>query len=188
MLEKSVLELIPAGRDVSIERDVFPRLVGEGLFSRRLEGYWMDIGTPERYLESCWDILCRRVETEPGARVDGDCVYVDAAAGIAPDTEIRGPAFVEAGASVAAGARIGPRAVIGAGCEIGERARLSGTALHPGCTIGAGAVCEEAILARGAIVAEGATVPRGAVIGAGATITASASLGPGARVQPGETA
>ena len=53
----SVLELIPPGRAVSIEREVFPRLVGQGLYGRRLEGYWMDIGTPERYLQASWDIL-----------------------------------------------------------------------------------------------------------------------------------
>ena len=46
VLERSVLDLIPAGRDVSIEREVFPRLVGDGLYGVRLEGYWMDIGTP----------------------------------------------------------------------------------------------------------------------------------------------
>ena len=64
MLEPSVLDLIPEGRAVSIEREVFPRLVGKGLYGHRLEGYWMDIGTPERYLQASWDILERRVETD----------------------------------------------------------------------------------------------------------------------------
>ena len=59
-----MLDLIPPGRAVSIEREVFPRLVGHGLYGRRLEGYWMDIGTPERYLQASWDILEGRVETE----------------------------------------------------------------------------------------------------------------------------
>ena len=59
-----MLDLIPRGRAVSIEREVFPRLVGQGLYGRRLEGYWMDIGTPERYLQASWDILEGAVETE----------------------------------------------------------------------------------------------------------------------------
>ncbi|MDX6603703.1 MAG: mannose-phosphate guanylyltransferase, partial [Solirubrobacterales bacterium] len=63
-LERSVLELVPPGREVSIEREVFPRLIGGGLAARRLEGYWMDIGTPRRYLQASWDILEGRVETE----------------------------------------------------------------------------------------------------------------------------
>ena len=63
VLERSVLDLIPPGRAVSIEREVFPRLVGEGLSALLLDGYWMDIGTPERYLQASWDILEGRVET-----------------------------------------------------------------------------------------------------------------------------
>ena len=63
VLERSVLDLIPPEREVSIEREVFPRLVGDGLCALRLDGYWMDIGTPERYLQASWDILEGRVET-----------------------------------------------------------------------------------------------------------------------------
>ena len=64
VIERSALELIPPGRAVSIEREVFPRLVGQGLYGRRLDGYWMDIGTPERYLQASWDILEGTVATE----------------------------------------------------------------------------------------------------------------------------
>ena len=188
VLEKSVLDLVPPDEDVSIEREVFPRLVGDGLYSERLEGYWMDIGTPERYLDACWDILCGRVETEPGARVDGDHVYVDADAEVEEEVGISGPAFVEAGATLRRGARLGDRVVIGSGSMIGARARVRGSALHEGCSVGEGAVVEGAILAAGAIVEAGATVPERSVIGAGAKITANASLGPGAKVQPGEVA
>ena len=75
VLERSVLDLIPPGENVSIEREVFPRLVGEGLHGLRLDGYWMDIGTPERYLQASWDILEGRVETRveptsPGVLID----------------------------------------------------------------------------------------------------------------------
>jgi hypothetical protein len=51
------LSALISGRAVSIEREVFPRLVGQGLYSRRLEGYWMDIGTPERYLQGTFEQL-----------------------------------------------------------------------------------------------------------------------------------
>ena len=65
VLERSVLDLIPPGEEVSIERDVFPRLVGDGLHGTCLDGYWMDIGTPERYLQASWDIL-ERPGRDPG--------------------------------------------------------------------------------------------------------------------------
>ena len=73
VIEPQVLDLIPRGRAVSIEREIFPRLVGQGLYGRRLEGYWMDIGTPERYLQATWDILDGTVETELAG--DGDPVH-----------------------------------------------------------------------------------------------------------------
>ena len=57
MLERSVLDLLAPEQPASIERDVFPRLVGEGLYAYVGEGYWLDIGTPERYLEGTFDIL-----------------------------------------------------------------------------------------------------------------------------------
>ena len=62
-LTRPVLNLIPPGENVSIERDVFPRLVGNRLHGLLLDGYWMDIGTPERYLQASWDILEGRVAT-----------------------------------------------------------------------------------------------------------------------------
>ena len=60
---------IPAGRAVSFEREVFPSLVGHGLYGLELEGYWLDIGTPERYLQATRDILSGEVETavQPGS-------------------------------------------------------------------------------------------------------------------------
>jgi mannose-1-phosphate guanylyltransferase len=188
MLEKSVLDMIPPGVDFSIERQVWPELVGDGLYSQRLEGYWVDIGTPPRYLDACWDILGGEVESEPGKLVDGDFTYVDADADVDSSAEIGRRVFVEPGAKIAAGAVIGPRAVIGRESLIGERAKIERSALHAGCTIGAGATVTGAILSAGVTVEEGATVPEGAVIGAGATITPSASLGKGAKVDPEETA
>jgi NDP-sugar pyrophosphorylase family protein len=66
VLERSVIDAIPPNRMVSIEREIFPHLVGRGLYGHRLDGYWMDIGTPERYLQASWDILERRVQTSTG--------------------------------------------------------------------------------------------------------------------------
>ena len=75
VLERSVLELLEAGAPASIERDVFPRLVGNGLYGHVSQGYWKDIGTPERYLEATFDILEGSVATEV-ARADGRLVRV----------------------------------------------------------------------------------------------------------------
>jgi mannose-1-phosphate guanylyltransferase len=186
VLERSVLDLIPDGRAVSIEREVFPRLVGAGLFSLRLEGYWMDIGTPERYLQASWDILERRVETDLGAAIGDDGTWVEDGVHVDATSNLAAPVHVQHGVEIDGGATIGPRAVIGHGTEVHERARVAGSVVLGGCWIGPGAVVEDAILASGVRVGEGATVAAGAVIGEGARIAPRTSLEANARVGPGE--
>jgi mannose-1-phosphate guanylyltransferase len=143
-LERSVLDLIPPGRKMSIEREVFPRLVGQGLYATMLDGYWMDIGTPERYLQATWDILEGRVETmvEP----TGPGMYVDPAAEIAES------------------AVVGPRAVLGPRCRIESGVEVRESVLLEGCVAEMGARVSRSILAAGARVEAGAALD-GAVVG-----------------------
>lgn len=138
VLERSVLELIPPGQNVSIEREVFPRLVGDGLCALRLNGYWKDIGTPERYLEATWDILEGRVATEVRATAPG--------------------LFLAAECAIADSARVGPRAVVSTGCVVESEATVEGSVLLDGCTVGAGARVSGSVLAAGATVEPGAEV------------------------------
>ncbi|MDQ4041795.1 MAG: nucleotidyltransferase family protein, partial [Actinomycetota bacterium] len=77
VLERDVLDLIPSGKACSIEREVFPRLVGEGLYGFAGEGYWLDIGTPDRYLQATFDILERNVRTAAGDRLGAGFLSVD---------------------------------------------------------------------------------------------------------------
>ena len=186
VLERSVIDLIPPGRAVSIEREVFPRLVGQGLYSRRLEGYWMDIGTPERYLQASWDILGRRVQTETGERVNGDGLLVEESVRVDPSADVLAPALIERGVEVDSGAKVGGRVVLGRGSEVRAGATVRDSVVLSGCRIGPGAVVEGSILASGVQVGEGARVAPGAVIGEGAHIDPNASLDEGARVAPGE--
>jgi mannose-1-phosphate guanylyltransferase len=144
VLERSVLDLIPAGSEVSIEREVFPQLVGDGLHGLLLEGYWMDIGTPGRYLQASWDILEGRVRT-----------------GVRPTAP---GLFVAPGAVVDAAATVGPRAVLSPGCELAAGAEVRGSVLHAGCSVGPGARVLDSILAPGVSVGAGAEV-RDAVLG-----------------------
>jgi mannose-1-phosphate guanylyltransferase len=187
VLERAVADLIPPGRAVSIEREIFPRLVGQGLFGLRLDGYWMDIGTPERYLQATWDILTGAVETEVSARVDTDGVGVDAGAEVDPAAVLAGPVLVESGARVAA-ASLGPRAVLGEGSRVAGGARITGSVLHPRCRVGADAVIEDSILGAGVEVGDRAEVGQGSVIGDGARIEAGAVVADDARLQPGGVA
>jgi mannose-1-phosphate guanylyltransferase len=135
VLERSVLDRVPAGENVSIERDVFPRLVGAGLQAVPLEGYWMDIGTPERYLQASWDILEGAVATRVNPSAPG--------------------VFVDPSAEVDAAATLGPRAVVGPGCRLEEGCEVRESVLLGRCRIGEGA------LVVGSILSEGVEVPAG---------------------------
>jgi len=136
VLERSVLDLVPAGQAISIEREVFPRLVGDGLCGLLLEGYWMDIGAPDRYLQASWDILESRVETRVRATAPGLLIGADAA--------------IDEKASV------GPRAVVSGGCRIDSGAEVEDSVLLDGCTVGRDAGVRGSILAPGAEVEPGA--------------------------------
>src|SRR4051794_39728416 len=110
VLEKSVLDLLVAGEPASIERDVFPELVGRGLFGHVSHGYWKDIGTPERYLEATFDILEGSVATQVGERLGSSFVFVDG--DVVNSGRIVPAALVESGCRIGAETRIGGRAVL----------------------------------------------------------------------------
>jgi mannose-1-phosphate guanylyltransferase len=167
LLERSVLDLIPPDQAVSIEREVFPRLVGEGLYGVRLDGYWIDIGTPDRFLQANWDILERRVDTVIGERLDPNGLLVEDGAEVSGDATVEGPALLGTGASVAAGATVGPRAGLGPGCVVGENARIEGSVLLAGCRVGEGASVIDSILSAQVEVAAAAQVEPGSVLGEG---------------------
>jgi mannose-1-phosphate guanylyltransferase len=185
VLERSLLAEVPEGREVSIEREVFPRLVGRGLVGVRLEGYWMDIGTPERYLQATWDILEGNVDTVVGRRLGTSFRSIAHDVEAAGSARIVPPALIQAGTRIAADARVGSLAVVGRGCEIGEGSVVESAVLHDRCRIGAGAVVSDAILAAGVEIGEGTRIDRGAVIGERARVGARNRLSNGARVSPG---
>jgi mannose-1-phosphate guanylyltransferase len=163
VLERSVVDLIPAGRAVSFEREVFPQMVGNGLYGWAADGYWIDIGTPERYLEATWDLLAGRVEsTLPDRDETGSLVYEG---------------------SLTSGAHIGPQSVLGPHSSVGADAAVERSVLHERVVVGTDAVIRESIVGAGARIGEGARM-QDAVIGAGAVIEAGTQLEPGARIDP----
>jgi mannose-1-phosphate guanylyltransferase len=144
VLEREVLDRIPPGESVSIERSVFPQLVGNGLHGLRLDGYWVDIGTPERYLQASWDILEGRVRTRVEPTAPG--LFVAADAEVSSAATIGSRAVISTGCRVAAGAEI-RESVLLAGCTVGESARVVGSILAPGVEVAAGAELLDAVAA-----------------------------------------
>jgi mannose-1-phosphate guanylyltransferase len=185
VLEREVLDLVPADRNVSIEREVWPRLIGAGLYGFPSESYWLDIGTPERYLQGTFDIIEGNVVTAVQERLGSGYLAVDEGA------EVRGrvipPAVIERGVSVAEGAHVGSLVVLGQDVAIGPGSTVERSVIMNGAEIGAGCTLRDCIVAAGCRVGAGTRITGGAVLGEGVTVGADNVIAHGARIFPGVT-
>ncbi len=185
VLERSVLALLEPGRRASIERDVFPRLVGNGLHARVSDDYWIDIGTPARYLRGTFDILdgvvATRVQERLGPRLRA----------VADDVENAGhviaPAIVEAGCRIGEDARVGSRTMLEPGVSVGRGSVVERAVVLRGATIGEDCVLRDCVVGPGVRIGDGTRVERLAMIGEDVTIGAGNVVTHGARVFPGVT-
>ncbi len=182
VLDRRVLDLIPADRNVSIEREVWPRLVGNGLFAYAGDADWLDIGTPERYLQATFDILEGNVKTAVTERLGSD--FVDVADHVEASGRIVPPALVERGCRIAEGAHVGSLVVLGEGVQVGEGSKIERSVVLNGTEIGPGCTLQDCIVAAGVRIGEGTVVSGGAVLGEGVTVGARNVLTRGVRVFP----
>jgi mannose-1-phosphate guanylyltransferase len=184
ILEREVLDgMAPAGTNISIERDVFPKLVGHGLHGYEASGYWMDIGTPARYLQATYDILEGKVNTNVGTRLTA------AGMRLLPDGGVPGriaaPVLIADGCGIAATASIGGRVVLGQGVQIGAGSTVEDSVLLDGVTVGARTHISGAIISSGVVIGDRCTIDRQAMLGEGVRVGDDNVLTAGARVFPG---
>ncbi|MFL5822935.1 MAG: sugar phosphate nucleotidyltransferase [Solirubrobacteraceae bacterium] len=184
ILERSVLkEMPPPPSNVSIEREVFPALVGRGLFGFEAQGYWIDIGTPERYLQGTFDILEGNVRTDMSAALDeGHGVLAD---GARIDGRAVAPAVIGEGSTVAASATVGGRAVMGRNVTVGPGSHIEDAVLLDGVTVGSSTRIRASIIGPRASLGDHCVLEGGVVLGEGVTLGDENLLRAGARVFPG---
>jgi mannose-1-phosphate guanylyltransferase len=182
VLERSVVDMIEADRSVSIEREIWPRLVGQGLFGFPSDAYWLDIGTPERYLQGTFDIIEGNVQTDVLERLGTG--YMSVAEDAVLTGRVIPPAVVERGCEIGAGAHVGSLVVLGDCVTVGEGARIERSVVLQGSEIGAGCVLTDCIVAAGVRVGERSVISDGAVLGEGVTVGADNVLSRGVRVFP----
>lgn len=164
VLEPEALDRVPPGQPVSIERATFPDLIasGEPVFGFVSRSYWMDLGTPEKYLRATFDALEGRIE---------GLSYV------AP--------HVDPSASVSLRAHLGRWVVVGPDAEVGDEAEVEDSVLLAGASVGVGARVRDSIVGPRAAVGDGAAL-LGGVLAEGARVQAG-RITEGARVSAGET-
>jgi mannose-1-phosphate guanylyltransferase len=190
LLDPAVLERIPHGQNVSIERETFPRLLasGEKLYALATDDYWIDIGRPEHYHAIHRDVLdgLLRLGTLADPSAQHGRFYLPGQAGV-PDN-ILPPSFLGAGVTLAAGAVAGPYAVLGNNVRLGSKATVSRSILWENTVVEAGAVIEKAIVASDARIGRDATIQPGAVIGHRTIIAPETIVPPDARITAEATA
>jgi len=187
LFQPEVLDHIPNEKmDGSIERLVMPALIADGrlVLGYPSDAYWMDVGTPERYLQVTRDLLSERL---PGWAPDGISLHP----WVGELSQIYTGARIDAPALLGERVRIGGQAiligpiVLGDDTVVRENALVEGSVLWDNVRIGSSAVVRNSIIGSGCWVGDDAVVEN-AVLANGAKVQRGVRLANGARLEPGE--
>jgi len=182
VLERQVLNMIPEGQEVSIEREIFPQLQAMGRLSAFVSSaYWRDIGTPRSYLAASNDVLS-------GAVGRGDFfkqLSLDQSVNLSKDVSLLPPVSIGGRCEIGAGATIGGRSSLGEGCFVAEGAIVEGSILFDGVQVGEGTIIRNSIVGPGAIVHPNCVVRGLSVLGAGCIVEEGNLLDCGVRINSG---
>lgn len=178
LLEREVLDRIPADRPISIERETFPELIaaGESLYAYTTDDYWIDLGRPEAYLGAHRHIFDGAMTLGLTPDIDGPGRET------IPASAVRPPVFIGHGCRIAPDAVVGPYTVVGDGCEIAAGAIVEDSLLWDGVSVERDARLHSAIVASRARIGAGAHVGHGAVIGHDARIAPGSTIEENARI------
>jgi mannose-1-phosphate guanylyltransferase len=185
VLGSEVLDIIHPGANVSIERQVFPQLVrmGAPVYAFPSTSYWIDIGTPAKYLQVQRDLLEGKVSgyerTRNGQVIAGKkCI-------IHPGAQIKGPAIIGDNCIIEKDAKLTGPIVLGQGVDVHSGATISGSILWNNVEVESGVVLKDSIVANDSCLKAECNI-EGAVIGDHVTVDGGARLGPGAKIWPSD--
>jgi len=146
ILDPAVLRPWGADREISIEREIFPSVIASGgpVFGFLADAYWLDLGTPEKYLRAHFDLLDGKVHG-----VAYEAPWIAPTAVVDPEARIGRWVAIGAEARVAPGAHVDD-SVVHPGAAVGTAARVLRTIVGPGAHVGAGSSVEDCVLGAGA--------------------------------------
>ncbi len=173
ILEPDTFDRIPSEVAWSIERSYFPSLIerGETFVGYVYDGYWIDIGTPEKYRQVHRDIMDGRYAAAPFRDAPPGHAWVSPGARIEDGAIIEGPCFIDDGVLVKTGARVGRHSVIGRQCQIDEEAKVDGAIIWPNSRVGSQAVVRDALVGRNCHLGRNVAVDGNAVLGDKTSLT-----------------
>jgi mannose-1-phosphate guanylyltransferase len=177
ILEPDVLAHIPASTPCMFENYVFPRLLGSGepILGYPSEAYWIDIGTPEKYLKANHDLLLQQV---------GRGIQSEGNSRVAPSSQIEGPVLIGEGCIIDEAARLEGPVVLGSHCEIGKGAVVQRSVLWDHSRVGKEAVLTNCVVCSHSYVEQGSHIPDNCVLGDSVTVASENVLDEGTKVWP----
>ncbi len=167
VLDPRVLEQVPPGENYSFERQLFPDLLeqGEPLYGFPSECYWLDLGTPEKYLAAHHDILDGKIEVSMKGSARGQGIIVGEGAEIDDSAHLFGPLLIGEGVSIGPGAWVGGRSCLGDGVKVGLESRVEGSIILDEAVIGERSVIDRSIVGRGTSLGPSVHVAECSVLG-----------------------
>ncbi|MFA5316677.1 MAG: NDP-sugar synthase [Dehalococcoidales bacterium] len=187
VLEPEVLKRIPPGTKFSFERELFPQLLaqGEPVYAYSSNAYWIDMGTPENYLQLHKDLLgSRSTQYNPDK---AKTVVIGEGSTVDPEAEIEGPVIIDRDCTIKRGAKIKGPVVIGTGTVISEDALVDTAIIWQEVMVGPNVTVKESIVAHHCRLEAGCRLLK-AVLGDHVTVLAQSNLEPDSRIPAGTVA
>jgi len=157
ILEPELLGYIEPGRETSIEKEVFPRVLARGLYGFRFEGHWSDAGTLNSYLRihaSLLNDIRGGIKKGKGGNVPNSVAW-------------SAPALLGDGCTIGERSRIGPRACLGDRVSVGQGSTVRDSVIHDGATIGNRVLVEQCLIGENVVIEDDVNLPPGTIVGDG---------------------
>ncbi len=187
IIDPAVLGYIPPNTPSMVERHLFPLLLekGEPILSYPSDSYWIDIGTPEKYLKAHHDLLQGEAPALAAYWNNlGQGVQIGDSCNIDPSAEIEGPVLIGGGCTVAKWAVLKGPAVLGPSCQIAEGACVEGAILWEGVKVGKKALLRNCIVAANCQIGEESQVSDNCVLGDNVVVGKNNKLAPEIKIWP----
>lgn len=161
ILEPEVLKHVPANQHYMFEKGLFPLLLelGEPLYGYYFNGYWLDMGTEEKYLSLNHDLLSVKVNSPLFPLIEKDAVSCEEDVIIHPDAKVVAPVLIGSNSRISQGAYIKGPAVIGPDCYVGKDAVVERAVIWQGIHINDNAVCQDMVISNNSQLAGAGGTP-----------------------------
>ncbi len=176
VVNPSVLDYIPKGQKISIERQIFPKLADLGtLFGYKFEDLWIDIGVPEDYLRANMLVLEEMVNEYPQREIE---------ANIHPKSKIIAPNAISKGVVIGDETSVGPNVSLGKGSSIGRGVRLENSILFNDVIIEDFSLIKSSIIGEHVVLGKKTNINEGCILGDYVRVSDGVTLTSGVQICP----